>query len=188
MEIEQVAEMARTVAALPQAERDYFDGMVADQRAKAAEDKRVAKLRGMSDLDAISAALDEGVTMRHRAHRPGNIGVEVNPHKVQVVLRDPGFVRLTDSDEGAVELACRLMRNSPRVRMLMGAEAAGALCGELATRDAVVSEEGHDWRVAFARQAFEKAYSEAGQTHLAADWMQAALLGRELVDALDGRQ
>ncbi len=31
MEIEQVAEMARAVAALPQAEKDFFDGLVANE-------------------------------------------------------------------------------------------------------------------------------------------------------------
>lgn len=42
MEIEQVAELARAVAALPQAEKDFFDGLVADERAKAAAEARIA--------------------------------------------------------------------------------------------------------------------------------------------------
>ena len=93
MEIEQVAEMARAVAALPKGERDFFDGMVADERARAADVARIAKLRAMSDLEVISAALDAGVALRHRAHRPGNTELEVNTHKAEAVLRDAGFVR-----------------------------------------------------------------------------------------------
>ena len=57
MEIEQVAELARAVAALPQAERDFFDGMLADVRAKDAEAKRIATLRAMGDLQALDFIL-----------------------------------------------------------------------------------------------------------------------------------
>lgn len=131
MEIEQVAEMARAVATLPQAERDYFEGMVADERAKAAEANRIADLRVMSDEDAIQLAVDAGVDVKWKSYRPGEARVVVDLRKVEAALREAGFVRLTDSDEGAVELACRLMRNSPRVRMLMRFEARQAMYGEL---------------------------------------------------------
>lgn len=93
MEIEQVAELARAVAALPQSEKDYFDGVLADEHAKAAKEKRIAKLKAMSDMEVISAALDAGVVLRHRPHRPGNTELEVNTHKAEAVLREAGFVR-----------------------------------------------------------------------------------------------
>lgn len=59
MEIEQVAEMARAFAALPQSHRDFFDGLVADERAKDAEDKRIAKLRAMGHFDALDFVLKD---------------------------------------------------------------------------------------------------------------------------------
>ncbi len=57
MEIEQVAELARAVAGLPQAERDYFDEMVADERARATQAERIAKLRKLSDEEAVQFAI-----------------------------------------------------------------------------------------------------------------------------------
>ncbi len=59
MEIEQVAELARTVAALPQGHQDFFNGMVADERAKATDAERIAKLRGMSDFGVVRNVLEE---------------------------------------------------------------------------------------------------------------------------------
>lgn len=93
MEIEQVAELARTVAALPQGHQDFFNGLVADERAKAAAAKRIAEMRSMSDEEAVLAAVNAGVTLKHRAHRPGNVVMDVDPQEVARVLREAGFVR-----------------------------------------------------------------------------------------------
>ncbi|MGU3284681.1 hypothetical protein [Methylobacterium mesophilicum] len=84
MEIEQVAELARTVAGLPQAERDYFDGMVADERAAAADAERIAKLRVMSDEDAIQFAIKQASDV----FAPGEL-----PGRLLTALREAGFVR-----------------------------------------------------------------------------------------------
>lgn len=57
MDIDKVSELARTIAALPQAERDAFDGLLADVRKKDTEARRVAKLRAMNDLQALDLIL-----------------------------------------------------------------------------------------------------------------------------------
>lgn len=85
--------MARAVAALPQAEKDFFDGLVANERAKVAEEERIAKLLAMPDKQAVLAAVNAGVTLKHRAHRPGNIMMDVDLDNVARVLREAGFVR-----------------------------------------------------------------------------------------------
>lgn len=84
MEIEQVAEMARAVAALPQGHKDFFDGLVADERAKAAEAERIAKLRAMSDEDAIQFAIKQASDV----FSPGEL-----PERLLAALREAGFVR-----------------------------------------------------------------------------------------------
>jgi hypothetical protein len=91
VEIEQVAELARTVAALPQAEKDFFDGLVADERAKAADAERIAKLRGMSDRDVIEHAVRGGTAI---GPDPGDLVVLVP--SILRVLSEAGFVRYPD--------------------------------------------------------------------------------------------
>lgn len=85
MEIEQVAEMARAVAALPQAERDYFDGMLADVRAEDAAAKRIAKLRALGDLQALDFILKDA--------RRGPTIFDLDMIAVAKGLVEAGFVR-----------------------------------------------------------------------------------------------
>ncbi|MCJ2134223.1 hypothetical protein MKK69_09175 [Methylobacterium sp. J-026] len=87
MEIEQVAEMARAVAGLPQAERDYFDGMLADVRAKDADASRVAKLRALGDFQALDFILKDA--------RRGPTIFDLDVLAVARGLVDAGFARLT---------------------------------------------------------------------------------------------
>lgn len=84
MEIEQVAEMARAVAALPQAERDFFDGVLTDAKAAAAEEERIAELRTMSDLDAVQFAIKQAAD---------TWALDGLPERLLQALRDAGFVR-----------------------------------------------------------------------------------------------
>lgn len=84
MEIEQVAELARAVAGLPQDQRDYFEGMVADERAAAAEAERIARLRTMSDLDAVQFAMKQASDV---------FALGELPERLLAALRDAGFVR-----------------------------------------------------------------------------------------------
>lgn len=115
MEIEQVAELARAVAALPQAEKDFFDGLVADERAKAADAERIAKLRSMSDKEAVSTAVNAGVKLMHRAHRPGNVVMDVDLDEVARVLREAGFVR-HQADQPKVDLPEAITRVTEVIR------------------------------------------------------------------------
>lgn len=85
MEIEQVAEMARAVALLPQAERDYFDGMLADVRAEDAAAKRIAKLRALGDLQALDFILKDA--------RRGPTIFDLDMIAVGKGLVEAGFVR-----------------------------------------------------------------------------------------------
>lgn len=84
MEIEQVAELARTVAALPQGHQDFFNGLVADERAAIADAERIAKLRAMSDEDAVQFAIKEAsdVFATGELHE-----------RLLSALREAGFVR-----------------------------------------------------------------------------------------------
>ncbi|MEG9500345.1 MAG: hypothetical protein MIN69_00475 [Methylorubrum extorquens] len=84
MEIEQVAELARAVAALPQEQQDFFDGVVADERAAAAEAERIAQLRAMTDYGAIQVAVKRASDGRDPDGLPARLLKE---------LRDAGFVR-----------------------------------------------------------------------------------------------
>ncbi|SFM30927.1 hypothetical protein [Methylobacterium pseudosasicola] len=85
MEIEQVAEMARAFAALPQSHRDFFDGLVADERAKDAKDKRIAKLRTMRDFQALDFILKDA--------RRGMTIFDLDVHAVARGLVEAGFTR-----------------------------------------------------------------------------------------------
>lgn len=79
----------RAVAALPQAERDYFDGMVADERAKAseaAEAERITKLQEMPDLQVIESLFQEAI-------EPHWDSYSTDAAKALRVLREAGFVR-----------------------------------------------------------------------------------------------
>ncbi len=84
MKIEQVAELARKVAALSQAERDFFDGMLADELAAAADAERVAKLRGMPDVDAVQSAI---------AWASETVDLDAIPGRMLQGLKDAGFER-----------------------------------------------------------------------------------------------
>lgn len=77
--------MARAFAALPQSHRDFFDGLVADERAKDAEDKRIAKLRAMGHLDALDFVL--------RDARRGISIFDLDVHAVFKGLVEAGFTR-----------------------------------------------------------------------------------------------
>ncbi|WP_298958525.1 hypothetical protein [uncultured Methylobacterium sp.] len=88
MEIEQVAELARAVAALPQGHQDFFNGMVADERAKAVEAERIAKLRGMPDWDVIEHAVRGGTAIG-----PDLGDLVVLAPSILRVLSEAGFVR-----------------------------------------------------------------------------------------------
>lgn len=101
MDIEQVAEMARAVAALPQDQRDYFDGIVADEQAATRREERIAKLRAMSDEDAVKAALMNMCdSIRWR---------EVEFPKFMQDLEDAGFSRPIDVSD-AFETVDRVLR------------------------------------------------------------------------------
>ncbi|KMO29515.1 hypothetical protein VQ03_29280 [Methylobacterium tarhaniae] len=82
MEIEQVAELARTVAALTQRHQDFFNGLVADERAKSAQAETIARLWAMSDVAVVNAA----------ATVHGN-GINPEALKALAILREAGFVR-----------------------------------------------------------------------------------------------
>jgi hypothetical protein len=108
MEIEQVAEMARAFAALPQSHRDFFDGMVADERAKDAEAKRIAKLRAMGDLQALDFILKDA--------RRGMSIFDLDMIAVGRGLVEAGFVRgdlmLLGEAREALERVVRLIVDS----------------------------------------------------------------------------
>lgn len=102
MEIEQVAELARAVAALPQGHKDFFDGVLADERAKAAAEARTARLREMSDEDAVKAALMNMCDSIRWS--------EINFPKFMQDLEDAGFSRPTDISDAVVETVDRVLR------------------------------------------------------------------------------
>lgn len=77
--------MARAFAALPQSLRDFFDGMVADERAKDAETKRIAKLRALGDLQALDFILKDA--------RRGMTIFDLDVFAVAKGLVEAGFVR-----------------------------------------------------------------------------------------------
>lgn len=88
MEIEQVAELARAVAALPQGHQDFFNGLVADERAKAAEAERIAEMRAMSDDEIAYKVLEDCTEYAQRHHAQDALKM----------LREAGFVRLAGKE------------------------------------------------------------------------------------------
>lgn len=95
MEIEQVAELARTFAALPQSHRDFFDGIVADERAKDAKAKRTAKLQAMGDFQALDVILKDA--------RRGMTIFDLDTFAVAKGLVEAGFER-RQPDQPKVDL------------------------------------------------------------------------------------
>lgn len=57
----------------------------------------------------------------------------------------------------------------------------------ITTREVILAEHGANWRIVLARSNFEKAYVTASMSSQPEDWHEAALLGKQLVNALDGR-
>ncbi|MEN3226454.1 hypothetical protein PUR21_01990 [Methylorubrum rhodesianum] len=195
--------MARAVAALPQAEKDFFDGLVADRRAKAAEAERIAKLRAMSDLDAVEFAIKRAADV---------FALDGVPERLLTALREAGFVRadlkhFRDAHQ-ALELVVRIVVDAaPQLSgaklaslnsLIMQAAVSLSLVDgsansddhppeSLTDRDSLIAEWGSNWRVGLARINFEEAYFTAARSSQPDDWMQAALLGQQLVNALDGR-
>ncbi|CAX21896.1 protein of unknown function [Methylorubrum extorquens DM4] len=84
----------RAVAALPQGHQDYFDGLVADERAKAADAERIAKVRAMSDEDAVQFAIKQASEF---------FGLGGLPERLLAALREAGFGRLTGPDMNAAD-------------------------------------------------------------------------------------
>ncbi len=124
MEIEQVAELARAVAALPQAEKDFFDGLVADERAKSAQAERIAKLRGMSDIEIVRKVLEE-CTDYAQSYGSG---------AALEMLREAGFVRNDDDPaqpfthtQAEVDEICRLGDQVTKGRVAEFVQAGGYL-------------------------------------------------------------
>ena len=77
--------MARAFAALPQSHQDFFDGMVADERAKDAKDKRIAALRTMGDFQALDLILKDA--------RRGETIFDLDVRAVARGLVEAGFER-----------------------------------------------------------------------------------------------
>lgn len=128
MEIEQVAELARTVAALPQDQRDFFNGMVADELAAAADAERVAKLRGMSDVDAVQSAI---------AWASETVDLDAIPGRMLQGLRDAGFERGQSKQD---EISIVLTMSDKSIRRLRGKEEdLRRLCQDLRAGREIVS-------------------------------------------------
>lgn len=131
MEIEQVAELARTVAWLPKAERDFLDGMVAEQSAMAAEAERIAKLRKMSDEDAVKAALVHMAdAIRWR---------EVNLPKLMRDLKGAGFARPSEAPKQGEIRIVFTMSDESTVRLRGKEEDLQRLCRDLRIGREIVS-------------------------------------------------